>query len=198
MEGETITVKIDLVAGTAEITAPSGQFAEAAREAKELLSLKQWSQVSPPEPTVRPETQAPQSTSTKSEPPAPRRSARSNGGSSARPGRIGSFVVQKFPLTEPQQREIYEFYTSKRPIEQREKVAVAMYVGALVLNKRVFDYNEIYSLMRLGNERDLPKALDVVITSMKRENWVSREDEGFSLKFLASDYVEKSLPASVG
>jgi hypothetical protein len=45
--------------------------------------------------------------------------------------------------------------------------------------------------MYLGGERVLPKALDVVIGELTKDNWVARDGRAYALKFLARDYVEK-------
>ena len=99
-------------------------------------------------------------------------------------------------MTEAQERELYEFYQTKQPKKQPEQVAVAMYKSEALLGRKAFSYDEIYSLMRLAGEKELPKALDVLFTQMKKENWIISEQDGFSLKFLARDHVEQKLPVS--
>ncbi len=43
------------------------------------------------------------------------------------------------------------------------------------IGRRSMSYNEIYSVMRLGGEKDLPKAIDVIISALKKDNWVTSE-----------------------
>ena len=66
-----------------------------------------------------------------------------------------------------------------------------MYIGEKVIGRSACDYNDIYTLLHIGGERELPKALDVVIAQLQKENWAAKEGRSFTLKFLARDYVEK-------
>lgn len=195
MEADEITLEIDLIAGTAKITAPKDAFADAAKEARELLALRRTGEgdARPATPSGAPRSISQAAPSSTPEPA--KRASRVSGGSSGRPGRIGSFDPVNFGFNEDQERALHSFYQEKRPSTSSEKAATAMFAGERASGQKVFDYNSIYTLMRLGGEKDLPKALDVVMSAMKKDNWVAADEGGFSLKFLARDHVESKLPS---
>ena len=116
------------------------------------------------------------------------------GASSARAGRIGSFAEVKNLLSEPQQIQLREYFALKRPVEQSDEVLVAMLKGEELLNRKGFDYNEIYTLIWLAGVKELPKALDVVLGRMQKEHHVTKDDDGFSVKFVGRQRVETDLP----
>ncbi|TPM91620.1 hypothetical protein [Mesorhizobium sp. B2-1-3A] len=188
-----ISLKIDLSTGTIEIDAPAGEFHQTVDKAKELLG-----QMPAAAPAVRDTSSTPaakivgQSVSTLDRPKA--KSGKSSGGSQARAGRIGSFEPIDMGLTESQERELRAFMEAKRPPEQPDQVAVALYKGEQLLGRRGFGYNEIYSLLRLSGIRELPKALDVLLARMMDSQWVVRDGpQQFALKFIARDHVEHKL-----
>jgi hypothetical protein len=112
--------------------------------------------------------------------------------SSARTGRLGGFEPVKLNLDEAQQRQLYTEYQGKIFSTAGEKAAVAMLIGEQLLDKKVFGYNEVYTIMNLGGEKSMPKALDVLCGDLVRDNWIQREADGsFSLKFLARDHIGK-------
>jgi hypothetical protein len=73
---------------------------------------------------------------------------------------------------------------------------VAIVKGEQILNRRGFGFNEIYTLMWLAGVKDLPKALDVVLARLIREQMIVREENGFAAKFIGRNRVEHELPAS--
>jgi hypothetical protein len=119
---------------------------------------------------------------------------KASGSSSGRSGRIGSFEPVNFGLSEDKERSLFDEYQAKKPASQPDKVVLAMYLGEKILGRKGLGYNEIYSVMRIGGERDLPKAIDVIISALRKDNWVTTDEEGYGLKFLARDHVEKNLP----
>jgi hypothetical protein len=197
-----ITFKVDLKTGTVEVGAPPEHFQEVLAGVKEVLEI---GKTLPPVPATTANEQrgsedsgagSPGDTDkTSTEVGAPRRT-RQIGGSSDRPGRIGSFEPVDLGLKEEQERRLRQFYAEKKPKEQVHQVAVAMYQGEKLLNRKVFSYNEIYTLLRLSGEKDLPKALDVVVARMLKDNLAIREKDGVALKFVGRDLVEKSLPSA--
>ncbi len=192
-EQSRISLKIDLVAGTIELDAPPSEFHDAIERTKDLAASLSFGSLPPRRAvTMAADAQTP-------EPAAPiakpsKRTTRAPGGSSGRAGRIGSFEPVAFNFTEDQERSLLSFGQTKKPTTQAEQVAVAMFQGEKLLNRRVFSYNEIYTLMRGAGIKDLPKALDVLFVQMIDNQWLSREDGGFALKFLARDFVEQKLP----
>lgn len=188
-DNDKVNITFDPSTGKFEFSAPGDKLQEAAEQAKVLIQTVNACLL-PQErrkPALQPdaETQAA---------PAPDRSAKSPrkfGESSARLGRIGAFEKVDFGLSEAQERAIFEFYSTRRPKEQQEQVVVAMYIGSKVLNRSGFNFNEIYTLLHLGGERELPKAVDVVMGRLAGINWVSKAGKLYSLKFQATDFVDK-------
>lgn len=112
--------------------------------------------------------------------------------SSVRNGRIGGFEPVDLGLAEDAERELRAFYTEKAPQEQALQVAVVLFKAEKLLNRKTFTYNEIYTLLRLAGEKDLPKALDVLFSNLIKDNWAFRDESGqLGLKYLARDEVEK-------
>jgi len=81
----------------------------------------------------------------------------------------------------------------KKPKEQGEQVAVAMYKGEQLTGRKGFSYNEIYSLLHLSGVRELPKALDVLMPKLLNLQWVVKEGSNFALKFVGRDFVDQKL-----
>lgn len=193
MDSDLITISYDPATGKLEFSAPKDQL-EKASDAAQVLIKTAHACLLPQRPAAPAEATPKPSTSPPTSPPIPRANKRP-GESSGRTGRIGSFEKVEFGLSEDQERAIFDFYSTRRPIEQGQQVAVAMYIGSKVLNRPSFDYNEIYTLLHLGGERELPKALDVVIGRLLKDNWVARDGRAFTLKFQARDFVEKLSPS---
>jgi len=194
MENDRVTITYDPLTGKLEFSAPKDQLEKASDTAQILIKtahacLLPQDRVASKAPQAAAQHKAENNNEVRAAPAA--RSAKKAGESSGRSGRIGSFEKVNFGLVEDQERAIYEFYTTRRPSEQKHQVAVAMYIGEKILERQTFDYNEVYTLMHLGGERDLPKALDVVVSQLAKENWIVRDGGSFGLKFLARDYVEK-------
>lgn len=197
MENDRITISYDPSTGKLEFSAPKDQL-EKASDAAQVLIKTAHACLLPDDRTNNKAARsggAPRTVSdtldTDSKPSPGPRPQRKSGESSGRTGRIGSFEKVSFGLSEDQERAIYEFYTARRPPEQKHQVAVAMYIGEKVIGRSACDYNDIYTLLHIGGERELPKALDVVIAQLQKENWAAKEGRSFTLKFLARDYVEK-------
>jgi hypothetical protein len=194
-EQNRISLKIDLAAGTIELTAPPSEFSDAIERTKDLAASLSFGSLPQKRPIAMSADAPPQTEPT---PPstkvAAKKATRSAGGSSGRPGRIGSFEPIDFSFTEEQERALLNFGQAKKPTTKAEQVAVAMFQGEKLLNRKAFSYNEIYTLMRGAGVRDLPKALDVLFIQMFENQWLTREDGGFALKFLARDFVEQKLP----
>lgn len=189
-----ISLKIDLSAGTIEIDAPAEEFHQTVDKAKELLG-----RMPPSAPNIPSSPPAAEKAKT-SEPSAsggqrPRgRANRAAGGSQGRTGRLGSFEPVQLGLSEAQERDLRSFMEEKNPTEQAEQVAVALYKGEQLLERRGFGYNEIYTLLHLSGIRELPKALDVILGRMIDSQWVVRDGQGvFALKFVGRDHVEQKL-----
>jgi hypothetical protein len=201
-----ITVKINIHEGLIEVVSPEERFREVFADAKEMLEIAQArlplslssgdGNSRDSKPVIEPEESAGPNAARKKAAQSQRGRIRQLGGSSGRVGRIGSFEPLDLSLSEEQERRLIQFYGEKAPQEQTHQVAVAMYQGERELNRKSLSYNEIYTLLRLSGEKDLPKALDVVVNRMCKENWAIRDAEGISLKFIARDFVEKSLPSS--
>lgn len=194
MENRTVKCRIDLTSGIVEIEAADEIFHKIAQEVQNMVQVLSGAVSSRAKSLSKPgmgsstgggSVPKPNVPADRSGKKAPRGSAPSAG----RPGRIGSFEPVMFGISEAQERDLLANYARKHPSEQMHKIAVAMYFGELALSQSVFDYNEIYSLMRLCGEKKLPKAIDVVLQKMIKENWATREGDGFSLKFLAKDYA---------
>lgn len=192
MESDKITITYDPTTGKLEFSAPKDQLEKASDTAQVLiktahaclLPTKSPQAVSPSgSAALKPSSEEPKSSTS--------RPQRKTSESSARLGRIGSFEKTDLGLTEDQERAIYEFYTTRRPDEQKHQVIVAMYIGEKVISRQAFEYNDIYTLMHIAGERELPKALDVVIGQLQKDNWIAKDGRSFTLKFLARDYVEK-------
>lgn len=193
-QADRISLKINLSAGTIEIDAPADEFQRTVDKAKELLG-----HIPPSAPSVAPPTPAAEKTAPRNSGVSggerPRgRANKAAGGSQGRAGRLGSFEPVQLGLSETQERELRSFMEEKSPTEQAEQVAIALYKGEKVLDRKSFGYNEIYTLLRLSGIRELPKALDVILARMIDAQWVVREGQGmFALKFVGRDHVEQKL-----
>jgi len=192
-----VSLKIDLQKGVIELDAPAEGFDQAVSKTMELASSLDFSPASASaaaqsDPSPEVETSKPEILQTSASTVTKGR-ARSPGGSAGRPGRIGSFEEVKGLLSEPQERELRLFFVEKAPVEQSHQVLVAIVKGEELLDRRGFTYNEIYTLMRLGGVKPLPKAIDVVLSRMSQDQFVTREAGGFAAKFLGREFVE-SMP----
>ena len=196
-DDQLIQCKIDLKSGAVDVSAPPEHFNSAVEKAKELaVALAHHSAAARGQ---RQYSAEPGEIEVAGVPPSPMQNAttrRRAGGSAGRTGRIGSFEPADLKLTEDQERHLVKHYAEKRPLEQHEQVAVAMVKGEQLLKRQAFSYNEIYTLLRLSGEKELPKALDVVLNRMINDNWTTREGKGFALKFPARDFVDQHLPRS--
>jgi hypothetical protein len=193
MEDDRVLITYDPTTGKLEFSAPKDQLEQASEQAQVLIKMAHACLLPadrrrPPEST--PSATPPASSNVSGSKPRAQ-SSKKTSESAARTGRIGSFEKVEFGMSEDQERAVHEFYQTRRPSEQAHQAVVAMFIGSKVLGRTAFEYNEIYTLMHLGGERDLPKALDVVMSGLLKKNWVAKEGKGFALKFLARDYVEK-------
>lgn len=197
-----VSLKMNVLDGTIEIESSAENFSQVAEKAKEIVLAARTGGSPALAATASVRTAAPTPASpVATAPTADSRAAdkktkatRSPGGSSGRPGRIGSFEPIKFNLAEASERSLRDFLREKAPIEQSHQVAAAMFKGEEILGKQSFEYNEIYTLLHLGGIKPLPKALDVVLGKLTAENWVTRDGKAFSLKFVGRDFVTESLP----
>jgi hypothetical protein len=189
-----VSLKIDLQKGVIELDAPADGFDQAVSKTMELASSLDFSPASADavaRADISPEVESSKSETPQAAAPATAKTrVRSPGGSAGRTGRIGSFEEVKALLSEPQERELRSFFTEKAPSEQSHKVLVAIVKGEELLERRGFSYNEIYTLMRLGGIKPLPKAIDVVLSRMAQDQFVTREGAGFAAKFLGREFVE--------
>jgi len=191
-----VHLKIDVSTGVIEIDAAAEDFAQATEKTAELMRSVSFS--------PRPKPNASDDTATPAEPAKPpvspptseKAKPRTKGGSSGRVGRLGSFEPVKLGLTEEQERALRAFMAEKKAVEQPDQIAVAMFKGAELLGRTAFGYNEIYTLLKDSGVRDLPKALDVVLSRMIDSAWVVKDGQQFSLKFIGRDHVEQRLPPS--
>jgi hypothetical protein len=194
-----VTLKIDLNAGTIEIDAPSDDFNNTIEKTMELaeainLGKKPLSQGPAVSGTASESARTESVSSESSGEPVIRTRVRVKAGaspSSARSGRIGSFEPVDLGLTEDQERQLRNFMETKQPKDHIPQVAVSLYQGEKILGRKSFNYNEIYTLMRLSGIKDLPKALDVTIKRMIDDSFVIKDGLGFALKFVGRDFVEK-------
>jgi len=198
---DRISLKIDLRSGMLELDAPENRFDAAIEKAKELLGSM------PPagggsaarnnaqkEEQATLETEASEDVANAVRPTREAVKTRSKSGrSSGRPGRIGSFEVVDFGLTEANERGLRRFMELAEPKDQGAMVAVAMYASEKIFGKSEFNYNEVYSLLRLSGIKALPKALDVLISRLVEMQWVARDGLNFKLKFIGRDFVEGLL-----
>lgn len=202
---DRVSLKMNILDGTIEIESSAENFSHVADKAKEIaIATQLGNRVGAAAPKA-PGTAQPEQNNT---PPAARVESapsdkrgkvnRTSGGSSGRPGRIGSFEPVKFDLSEEKERALRDFVAQKAPVEQNHQVAVAMMKGEEILGRPGFEYNEIYTLMRLGGIKPLPKALDVVLGRMATDNWVSKDGKLFSMKFVGRDFVDENLPPKKG
>lgn len=200
MDELRISLKIDVVKGTIEIDAPPDNFDQAVAKTMELTASLDFSQVRA-EPSSRMDAppSAPQNASSENGaqglPMATVRSkSRAAKASGARPGRIGSFEEVKGLLTEAQEKELRAYFGEKKPLEQGHKVLTAIVKGEQILNRKGFNYHEIYTLLWLAGVKPLPKAIDVVLLRLIQDQHVLREESGFTAKFLGREFVEQELP----
>lgn len=206
---DRVSLKLNIFDGTIEIDASSADFQVAVDKAKELAVATQLGsrgrETRPLEVAAQRDAGGANAAQPPAPPPTPReipapggprkiKTARTPGGSSGRPGRIGSFEPVNLGLSEAQERALRDFIKEKAPIEQGHQVATAMMKGEELLQRQGFEYNEIYTLMHLGGIKPLPKAIDVVLGKLVGENWVVRDGKSFSLKFVGRDFVTENLP----
>jgi hypothetical protein len=195
VEESRVSLKIDLASGLIEIDAPQGSFDKAVSSAKELLAIAPGQRAQGKPSVQLPQVEEPQAVDSSTDSKAPERTKKATRGASAsaaRPGRIGSFEPVDLGLEEAQERELRSFMLERAPAEQADQVAVAIYKGEQLLRRKGFTYNEIYTLLRLSGGK-LPKALDVVLLRMSELQWVVRDGQQFSLKFVGRDHVEQKL-----
>jgi hypothetical protein len=195
VDEKRVSLKIDLHNGVIELDAPAEGFDQAIAQTMELagrLDFKAAPSAQQDLPPADPPSLEPKSAAIPSS-FTPKTRSRSAGGSAGRPGRIGSFEEVRGLLAEPQEKELRTFFADKTPTEQGHQVLVAMVKGEELLGRRGFSYNEIYTLMRLGGVKPLPKAIDVVLSRMAQDQLVTREAGGFAAKFLGRELVE-SMP----
>lgn len=197
-----ISLKIDLRTGVIELEAPAENFEDAVAQTKELTASLDFSVSQESLPAANGGASAPanlttemnEGTSVPSRSSGSAKRPRAAKTSSGRPGRIGSFEEVRGLLTEQQEIELRQFFSQKAPAEQSHHALVAIVKGEELLNRRGFNYNEIYTLMWLGGVKDLPKALDVVLLRLIQEQMVVRDENGFSAKFVGRNFVEQELP----
>lgn len=195
MDERRVSLKIDVAKGVIELDAPPENFDQAVAKTMELTASLDFSQIrqepaSPATPAPPPSDVVEDSGGQNPATSAVRSRSRATKASGARPGRIGSFDEVKGLLTEAQERELYSFFGEKAPTEQGHQVLVALVKGEELLGRRGLTYNEIYTLMRLGGVKPLPKAIDVVLGRMSQDQLVTREGAGFAAKFLGREFVE--------
>jgi hypothetical protein len=197
-----IRLKIDLKTGTVELDAPPGDFERAIQKTKELADALHLG--------AMPATAAANSSSSSAAADPARGESHQAGAkardaarvpstkasSTLRAGRLGSFEPIRDLLTDEQHKEIYAFMQQKAPVEQEDQVLVAVYRGEQLLNKQGFSYNEIYTLLWRAGIDPLPKAIDVVIQRLIRDQRLDKGPAGFFTKFLGQSRVEKELPIS--
>ena len=201
MDGEEkrISLKIDLSSGTIELDAPADSFDQAIEKTRELAAtLDLRGQLARSE-KVAPGAAVEQNPARDlTPPPAPvtatRARSKSAKSSGARAGRIGSFEEIHGMLSEAQEIELRAFMEEKAPAEQPDQVLVAMVKGEQLLNRKGFSFNEIYTLIWLSGVKDLPKALDVVLQRLIKDQMVVRETDGYAAKFVGRNRVERDLP----
>jgi hypothetical protein len=190
-----IILKIDISTGTIELNAPAENFDQAIEKTKELtatLDLKGSAASGQPRAGNDPATSAGENIS-----PTQTRSgakARPKGKSGDRAGRLGSFEMVDGLLSESEEIALRDYFLSKAPQDQTDKVLVAINKGEELLARKGFTYNEIYMLMWLGGIKDLPKALDVLLLRLLQDQMIVRENGGFAMKFIGRNYVDNNLP----
>jgi hypothetical protein len=198
-----IRLKIDLRSGILELDAPPAEFESAIQKTKELASslhLGAMSAVaveSPPAsvmPPVDPTRSENRQAGTNAKPRDGVRTSGAKASSALRSGRLGSFEPIRDLLTDEQHKEIYAFMQQKAPAEQEDQVLVAVYKGEQLLGRQGFSYNEIYTLLWRAGIDPLPKAIDVVVQRLIRDQRLDKGSAGYFMKFLGQSRVEKELP----
>jgi hypothetical protein len=202
MDERRVSLKIDISRGTIELDAPADSFEDAIARTRELTSSLDFRGMqSAAEAPSTPRKETTEIEEAAAPPPQeasqPSRSkTRGTKVSAGRPGRIGSFEQVKDLLPEAKEIELRKFFSQKSPKEQIHQVLTAVVKGEELLSKKGLTYNDIYTLMWIGGVKPLPKAIDVVLTRLFQDQFVTRENGGFSSKFLGREFVENSLPAS--
>jgi hypothetical protein len=197
-----IRLKIDLKTRTIELDAPPADFEGAIQKAKELADMLHLGEMpatpaeDAPLPIPDPDANRPENRQPGPKPREGVRASSAKTSSTLRAGRLGSFAPVRDLLTDEQHKEIYAFVQKKAPIEQEDQVLVAVYKGEKLLNRQGFSYNEIYTLLWRAGVDPLPKAIDVVIQRLMREQRLDKGATGFFTKFLGQSRVEKELPVS--
>ena len=191
-EAGRVSVKLNLKEGAVEIDCPLEEFEGVVSRVKELMGASGEARTKQPnlsssEEAAKAVRQDPSAATTNDKRGG---QSRQKGGSSGRPGRIGSFEPVNLGFSEQQERELREFFEQKKPTEQVDQVACAMYKGEDLLQRKAFSFNEIYTIMKLAGVKPLPKAIDVVLGRMISDNWAVKEGSGFSTKFVGRDHVE--------
>jgi hypothetical protein len=201
MDEKRISLKIDVHNGLIELDSPAEEFEQAISKTMTLTSTLDFGRPRVEDaPAASPEPLPPEATVQAAAgqiPPNARPSRGNSKGSAGRPGRIGSFEEVKGLLSEPQEKELRAFFSEKAPQEQGHRILVALVKGEQMLGRRGFSYNEIYTLMRLGGVKPLPKAVDVVLARLMQDQFVVRDGGGFAAKFLGREFVEDQLPPKV-
>lgn len=198
-EDKRVSLKIDLRSGTIELEAPASSFDQAIEKTKELTSSLDLRRADSSASDVG--KQSPDKTRRANDvagaTPSGSEKSRAKSvksGSGARTGRLGSFTPDNDLLTEEQQRAIREFRTSKAPADMHEEALVALHQGEHLLSRQGFGFNEIYTLMWRAGTSPLPKALDEVMRQLALQQLVERNEQGYFLKFMGRERVERELP----
>lgn len=115
-------------------------------------------------------------------------------------GRSGSGVRREtyntldLGLDEGKRKALRDFYASKKPHTQNDQVLTLMFWLAKEADITEFTDDQIYSALRIVNER-IPKAIGSVMRSLKGDGMLIPKGKGsYSLHHIGEDYVNLDLP----
>lgn len=189
-----ISLKIDINSGIIEIDAPVESFDQAIEKTRELTdSLDLGKRMPASGETANGAERTPLEKATSGRERGQNKSSKPSS-STGRSGRLGSFNPIRDLLTEEQEKSIREFKIEKAPVDQSDEILICMHQGEELLGKQGLNYNEIYTLMWRAGIEPLPKALDVVLQRLMKEQSIERGNDGYVLKFLGRQRVERELP----
>lgn len=200
-----VSVKINLSTGQLEVESPDESLAQVFEHVAAILpALRENSDVEASE-HQQPEDapQLPDSGNAAKEPKKRKpRQRRPTGDPGSGGRRVGTpfykdFIPFNLGIGDAKEIELAEFFESKKPNGNKNKVLVIIYKLSELINKNL-SYDDIYQGLRLAKDSEPPANMSAVVGKLIEDNLISKEENGVRIKVQGSDYVEKSLPKKLG
>lgn len=197
---EHVKVLVDLSKGSVEVEAPVDSLKEIFAELSALLpkldmhgKIATSNDVNP-----RPNTSDDEATPVKPKRPAKKRKAVQKKSPEAAGGDLGTwnyadFVPFDLGLSAKDALAVRAEYQEKAPSVAWEKALTALFLLKKYCSKEGCRYDDIFQMLRDGEEDKIPKNMSGEITKLVDKNFALKSDDGIKIKILGSEYVENSL-----